>query len=177
MNTPIHRLIRSKRRSLALQVTQEGHLVVRAPRFLSDSKILKFVEEKKSWIEHVRQRIAERLKTAPKQFTGPETAELKYQARKILTERVNYFAGLMKVKFAQIRLTSATSRYGSCGPQGNLSFQWRLVLAPKEILDYVVVHELAHLIERNHSSRFWAKVEEFYPEYKTARVWLRKNRF
>ena len=172
----IHRTIRSRRRTLTILVTDEGSLVVRAPLKMSESSIRRFVEAKTPWIEkHVRQAM-ERSMTRPPDLTPAEEVRLKDLARDAFIERACRYARQMDVAFQKIRLNSAKTRWGSCSPRGNLSFNWRLIRAPVEVLDYVVVHELAHLIELNHSRRFWKKVGEFCPGYEDARAWLRKNR-
>lgn len=97
------------------------------------------------------------------------------QARQILTERVRLFAGQHNLQYQKIRIGSARTRWGSCSDKDVLSFSWRLILTPMEIVDYVVVHELAHTLVHNHSKRFWKQVEKFLPDYKERRKWLRTN--
>jgi len=97
------------------------------------------------------------------------------KARQIITERVTWFARRYNFKPTKIRISSARTRWGSCSSQGTLSFTWRLVMAPIEIIDYVVVHELAHLLERNHGPGFWNEVEKILPDYKEKRTWLKEN--
>jgi predicted metal-dependent hydrolase len=99
----------------------------------------------------------------------------KQQARQIITDRVNFFAQKHAYNYSRIRLSSARTRWGSCNSKGSLSFTWRLVMAPIEIIDYVVIHELVHLEIHNHSSSFWKKVLEFMPDYKKRRSWLKEN--
>ncbi len=172
----IHRTIRSRRRSLALQITEEGLLVVRAPHSLKSSEILRYLEEKSVWIERKIREASARARTAPPPLAAEEEKKFRSLARDAFIERACLYARKMGVNFEKIRLNSAKTRWGSCGPQGNLSFNWRLISAPTDVLDYVVVHELSHLIERNHSARFWAKVREFCPHYSRARQWLKENR-
>lgn len=176
MAVVIHRTVRSRRRSLALQITEAGDLIVRAPLSISESRILRFVREQSAWIEKKLRESAERAKTAPPPPSAEEEKRLKALARDAFIERACLYAERMSVEFRKIRLNSAKTRWGSCGPQGNLSFNWRLIQAPTEVLDYVVVHELAHLIERNHSVRFWAKVGEFCPDYRAAKLWLKQHK-
>ncbi len=176
MPTAIHKIIRSRRRTMALQITDEGFLVVRAPVFVSDAKILSFIRQESAWIEKRIRRALERAKTAPAPLTAEEEKKLKDLARDAFIERACLYAGKMGVTFEKIKLSSAKTRWGSCSPKNNLNFNWRLIQAPTEILDYVVIHELAHLLERNHSPRFWAQVARYCPHYKTARRWLRENR-
>jgi predicted metal-dependent hydrolase len=97
------------------------------------------------------------------------------RAKAVLQERVDVLAQSNRLSPAQVRISSARTRWGSCSGRGSLSFTWRLVMAPIEVVDYVVVHELAHLIERNHSSKFWEQVERMMPDYRTHREWLKKN--
>lgn len=97
------------------------------------------------------------------------------QARQILSERVRFFAGQHNLQFQGIRISSARTRWGSCNSKGGLSFSWRLILMPMEVVDYVVVHELAHTLVHNHSARFWKQVEGILPSYKVHRKWLRTN--
>jgi predicted metal-dependent hydrolase len=97
------------------------------------------------------------------------------QARQILTERVDLYANQYGFQYKRIGITSARTRWGSCSANGSLNFSWRLILAPLEAVDYVVVHELVHTVFHNHSKRFWKKVETIMPDYKERRKWLRKN--
>jgi len=97
------------------------------------------------------------------------------QARQILNERVSLYASQYDFQYKKIGITSARLRWGSCSANGSLNFSWRLILAPMEAVDYVVVHELAHTVFHNHSKRFWKKVEKIMPDYKERRKWLRKN--
>ncbi|MFZ5922567.1 MAG: M48 family metallopeptidase [Chloroflexota bacterium] len=97
------------------------------------------------------------------------------QARKVFTERVRHFAAGHGFEYGKLRISSARTRWGSCSSQGTLSFTWRLVLAPPEVVDYVVVHELVHLRVKNHSPDFWRAVEAILPDYKSRRKWLKAN--
>jgi predicted metal-dependent hydrolase len=99
----------------------------------------------------------------------------KEQAREVITERVNQYAQQYNFTPGQVKITSAKTRWGSCSSSGTLNFTWRLVMAPLEVIDYVVVHELVHLRVKDHSSKFWSAVEAIYPEYKKQRKWLREN--
>ena len=103
------------------------------------------------------------------------TAWYKQQARWVLAERVQWFASRCKFTYTQVRISSAHTRWGSCSSRGTLSFTWRLVMAPLEVVDYVVVHELAHLRVKNHSPAFWKEVEAILPDYKARQKWLKTN--
>ncbi len=97
------------------------------------------------------------------------------QAKQILAERVDFYANQYGLQYKKIGITSARTRWGSCGVNGSLNFSWRLILAPLEVVDYVVVHELVHTVFHNHSQRFWKRVEKIMPDYKERRKWLRKD--
>lgn len=98
----------------------------------------------------------------------------KQQARKIILERVHHYAKLGGYTYKSVSLMSATTRWGSCSSQKNLNFNWKLIMAPLEVLDYVVCHELAHLLELNHSRNFWEKVRKIFPLYRQHRTWLKR---
>ncbi len=99
----------------------------------------------------------------------------KAQAVKVLSERVIYYSAIHGFHYEKIRITSARTRWGSCSSRGTLSFTWRLVMAPLGVVDYVVIHELAHLKIKNHSNIFWNEVARLMPTYKSSRDWLKKN--
>jgi predicted metal-dependent hydrolase len=96
-------------------------------------------------------------------------------ARGVILERAVYFSGIMNLKFNGFRITSAETRWGSCSGRKNINFAWKLVMAPPEIIDYVVVHEIAHLAQMNHSREFWAIVQGVLPDYKKRKKWLKDN--
>jgi len=99
----------------------------------------------------------------------------KEHAHKEISQRVEYFARLLAVSYSRIRITSARSRWGSCSRTNNLNFSWRLIMAPLEVVDYVIAHELMHVQEKNHGRRFWQKVATIIPDYKTRKQWLHRN--
>ena len=99
----------------------------------------------------------------------------KDQARHLLDERVRAAAALHGFSFQRIRISSARTRWGSCSSRGTLSFTYRLVMAPPEVIDYVVIHELVHLKIKNHSRAFWKQVGAIMPDYKRRVAWLKKN--
>jgi len=114
-------------------------------------------------------------RTAQKKGEQVFTRWYKERALEIISERVNQYARQHNFNPKQVKITSAKTRWGSCSPNGTLNFTWRLVMAPLDVIDYVVVHELAHLNVKDHSSKFWKVVESIYPEYKKQRKWLREN--
>lgn len=99
----------------------------------------------------------------------------KKMAKEIIMERVKFYANKYSFKYNKIKITSANKRWGSCTSKGNLNFSYRLIMAPLEIVDYVVVHELVHLIDKTHKKSFYNKVEKILPDYKERKKWLNKN--
>lgn len=172
MNIP-YEIIRSQRKTISLQITPAGKIVVRCPRRCSVREIQKFVESKRSWLEKHLERLAAAPQLQP--FTEEELKALAKQAAQIIPERVAYFAPLVGVTYSRITIRSQHTRWGSCSAKGNLNFNCLLVLCPPEVLDYVVVHELCHRKELNHSAAFWSEVAKVCPDYLRQKAWLREN--
>lgn len=216
MQIEINKLVRAKRRTIAIIIERDGSLTVRAPKRATLQDIEQFIHEKTAWILRTRQRIQALIEIPKKQYihgekflllgneyelrlVPPQRPALKFengfalghtsqkraqtlfttwykeQALGTLSERVHHYAKLHGFEPRQVKITSAKTRWGSCSSNGNLNFTWRLVMAPLEVLDYVVVHELAHLKVKDHSSKFWKLVESIDPQYKIKRKWLRLN--
>ena len=174
-------VVYSRRRTLGLEVRADGRVILRAPKGLSNQAVMDFVKERQAWIvqkwfetERIRRQKAER---PPRDYEQNPALEVQYrkEARRRITERAAYFAEKMGVDYGRIAIKAAKTRWGSCSARGNLNFHWKLILMPPAILDYVVVHELAHRIEMNHSPRFWAQVERILPDYRERRRWLKEN--
>lgn len=113
--------------------------------------------------------------TAQKRGATAFTRWYKVRAYEVVSERVAQYAHKYNFTPKQVKISSAKTRWGSCSPDGTLNFTWRLVMAPLDVIDYVVVHELAHLRVKDHSSKFWKLVLAIYPEYRKQRKWLREN--
>ncbi len=99
----------------------------------------------------------------------------KTQALEHITQRVGYYAKITGLKYQSIRINNATTRWGSCGYKDTLNFTWRLMMAPVRVVDYVIIHELMHLKQKNHSRKFWAEVALMMPDYKQDERWLKHN--
>lgn len=170
-----YEIIYSSRKTLAIQVTSDGHVKVRAPRRTSRTDIERFVKEKENWIL----KYVEKAQKNPAPSATPlSDAERRYYiriARDIFTQKTAYYAQIMNVTYSRISIREQKTRWGSCSSAGNLNFNWRLIFAPETVLDYIVIHELAHRKEMNHSPAFYAVVESVLPDYKTSRKWLREN--
>ena len=168
-----YRLVRSQRKTVSLQLTPDGSLTVRAPLRMPESEIRKFVESKQGWIESHLARLTSR--PAQPRLSSEDLHALADQALKLIPARAAHFAPLVGVRYGRITIRNQRSRWGSCSSQGNLNFNCLLMLCPPEVLDYVVVHELCHRKEMNHSPRFWAEVERILPDYRQRRKWLADN--
>lgn len=212
------KIVRSKRKTIALVVTPDAQLIVRAPNETSLEYIEWLIDKKKIWIkqkfDHVKKlneihkkkqyrngegflylgkwlrlRI-ERDQEQPIIFDGDYifidelylpnaenllTAWYKEMSRQVLTERVNWFVKCYGFNYTKVTITDAQKRWGSCGRNNTINFSWRLVMAPLEVIDYVVVHELCHTLERNHSDKFWIKVRTILPKFKNSIQWLEQN--
>ena len=170
------KIIRSHRRTLALEITPTGEVRVRAPYFVSEQDIKKFVESKSNWIEkHLRKLECDKdVLESEGMFSEEELKKLVNLAKQVVPEKVAYYARIMNVTYGRISIRKQKTRWGSCSREGNLNFNCLLMMAPPEVLDYVVVHELSHRLEMNHSPRFWAQVERILPDYKRPRKWLKE---
>ena len=174
-----YEIIYSRRRTAAIQVTSDGKVLVRAPFRCPRSFIDSFLLQKEDWVlKHLEQAEKNRGKCPdPERPPLSEAERARYIkiARDIFTRKTEYYARLMGVTYGRISIREQKTRWGSCSAQGNLNFHWKLILMPPAILDYVVVHELAHRIEMNHSPRFWTQVERILPDYRERRRWLKEN--
>jgi hypothetical protein len=212
----IDRLIRSKRRTLALQIDAGGRLIVRAPLHLPRVEIERFVQLRAGWIHKHQQRsraearpdhayqagerflylgveypleiVAEQCPalqlldgvfrlshSAQARASSLFTRWYRDQARLLFEQRARFHARRVGAHFEKITVSSARTRWGSCSNRRTLSFTWRLVMAPQAAIDYVVVHELAHLQHHGHTRAFWQQVEAWLPDWKAQADWLKQN--
>jgi predicted metal-dependent hydrolase len=214
-NIKIDKLLRTKRRTIGLEVTSDARLVVRAPLRVSLKEIERIILEKTDWILRKKSIAQKRqLEVCPKRFVDGERfyylgkpyrlkltnaddinlnerLELpkkflsnakkhlikwyKASAYEEISRRVEHYTKIMGVSYSKVKISSARKRFGSCSAKGNLNFSWMIVMAPLEVIDYVVVHELVHLTVKNHSGKFWNRVKAVCPDYKQRRKWLKDN--
>ena len=168
-----YRVIRSDRRTVAIQIDADGSVTVRCPRRMKAETIDDFVKRKARWIE-------KQLKKNPEKcfqsvLREEEIYRLLQQAREAIPQRVAFYAQQLGVTYGRVTIRTQRTRWGSCSSEGNLNFNCLLMLAPAEVADYVVVHELCHRKEMNHSRAFWGEVAQILPDYQTSRRWLREN--
>lgn len=170
-------VIRSKRKTVAIRVNADLSVTLRVPRFITKKEIEKILEEKEGWIRKHQEEIIRRKEeyeamNVPK-LTPSEIRELADKALKYIPDRVAYFAPIVGVNYGRITIRNQKTRWGSCSSKGNLNFNCLLMLAPPEVIDYVVVHELCHRKQMNHSAAFWNEVAKVLPDYKTSVKWLK----
>lgn len=170
-------ILRSDRKTIAIQVKSDGSVTVRAPHGTSERRIRAFVNEKSEWIFKTRKKLLDKRQKIIDEdpIDTDDVLELSKRAKDLIPARAGYYAKLIGVEYGRITVRHQRSRWGSCSARKNLSFNCLLMLTPPEVIDYVVVHELCHIKEMNHSKKFWAEVEKVIPDYKARREWLKKN--
>ena len=184
------KIIRSNRKTLAIQINPDLSVTVRAPMYAPQSDIERILREKEGWIqkhiEKIREQEAKRKKTQGEKDEYGESVESEYltneeikkladKALQHIPKRISYYAKQIGVTYGKITIRNQKTRWGSCSSKGNLNFNCLLMLTPPEVIDYVVVHELCHRKEMNHSGAFWAEVEKVLPDYKKQVKWLKEN--
>lgn len=214
------KIVRSNRKTIGLQITTRGEIIVRAPNQTSLRDIEKVLDKSKRWIDKKLQKVSLiQAKIRPKNFTEGEeflylgekyklvfrkstskTLDLhdnfiideklinqpkriceafeswyREEMRSYASDKISIYAKILEVSPNKIRISGAKTRWGSCSGKRNLNFCWRLIMAPEEIVDYVIVHELCHLREMNHSKNFWGLVDDIFPDWKEKRKWLKQN--
>ena len=158
-------LVRSKRKSVAIQVDENCNITVRAPLRLSQKEIDRILLEKKEWLEKTIISQRQKKKNA-KVYSDDEIKILREKAKEIIPQKVEYYAEIMQVEPASVKINSAKKRYGSCSGTNHLNFSLYLLDKDERFIDYVVVHELAHIKHHNHSKDFYKFIEQFMPDYK-----------
>ncbi len=215
MEIKIDKIIRSKRKSISIVITQGGDLIVNAPLGVNERRILEVVEKHSKWIEEKLKQVQQKSAKSKSFVEGEEFLFLgntyklyilknqdeplvfnnafylskdfqhvgkkifiswyKKKAYEVISERVDLWAKRHDFNYTNLRITDAQRRWGSCSSKKTLSFSWRLIMAPLEVIDYVVVHELSHLLYPNHGKMFWLKVRSIIPEYELYDNWLKEN--
>ncbi len=175
-DTPI-KIIRSRRRTLALEVREGGEVIVRAPLYSRKAEIDEFVKAHENWIITKYNLILAKQSSKPEHvFPEPEeiNAEELNRIKAKFAERTAYYAGLINVTYNGITVRNQKTRWGSCSSKGNLNFNYRLYYMPEELMDYVIIHELCHRKYMNHSKEFWDEVSRYCPDYAAKRRKLKE---
>ena len=163
-----YKIIKSFRNSMSLQI-KNWQVIVRVPFFMHKKTVESFIDKHKSWIEK---------KTLWRRDSLIDLTKIKYyknEAKNYIPLRVQELASIHCLEYNNIRITSAKTRYWSCSSKKNLNFTYRLILMPKKVIDYIIIHELAHLKQMNHSKAFWDEVKIMMPDYKKYEKWLKEN--
>lgn len=177
MDYPIE-IVRSDRTTVALEITRELTVRIRAPRGMTDAELYAIAQQHAAWIEkHIEVTRRKNEARTAYELTEEDAEALKALAKRVIPPKVEYYAKLMGVKPKSVKITSAHSRFGSCSGQNGLCFSYILMRYPEEAIDYVVVHELAHIKHHNHSRSFYAFVGKFLPDYKRREAMLREDQY
>lgn len=173
-------MVLSRRRTCEVSISPEGEITLRLPLGTSEEQIRRLLSDKRHWLITHYLEVRERAARRPvSDLTDSQRAALEKRyieaAREYFPKRVSYFLPLTGGSFQRITIRDQKTRWGSCSARGTLSFNWRLMLAPPAVLDYVVVHELCHLTHMNHSAAFWDLVESVCPDYRIHRKWLKEH--
>ncbi|MBO5214149.1 MAG: M48 family metallopeptidase [Clostridia bacterium] len=165
-------LIRSRRRTVALEVTPDLRVIVRAPIRMPQREIDAFFRQNRAWLRRALERTEKRKKK--EEAIELNEAELRKRAKEYLPKQTDHWAEIMGLSPASVRITSAKTRFGSCSPKNRICYSWRLMAYPTEAIDYVIVHELAHVLQKNHSEKFYAVVQRYLPDWKKRRELLKQ---
>lgn len=158
---------------MGLEITGDCEIIVRAPIKMSDRAIAEFVSKYRGWID---KKLPEARRRAEKKCEISENEEeLRQAAHEIIPPLVKRYSEIMELRPSSVRITSAEKRFGSCSGKNSLCFSWRLMAYPIEAVEYVVVHELAHIKHHNHSSAFYSLIEKYMPDYKERQKLLKIN--
>ena len=170
-------VIRSRRKTMAIEITRDRKVLVRVPMGAPHREVEAFVQSRKDWIRKtlLKLEMQEAAEPAGERLSMEEIRDLASRALKWFPGRVAYYAPLVGVSYGRITVRNQKTRWGSCSAKKNLNFNWKLMLAPPDVLDYVVVHELCHLVHMDHSQAFWALVGSVLPDYRVRRRWLKEH--
>ncbi|MBR1862039.1 MAG: M48 family metallopeptidase [Lachnospiraceae bacterium] len=170
-------IIKSRRKTLAIEIKPGGRVVVKAPASVFDRTVKAFVDEHEGWILKHLEKMRQREESRPPEplLSDGDIQRLADEAMRVIPGRCRYYADLLGVSYGRITIRNQVTRWGSCTRDGNLNFNCLLMLTPPEVIDSVVVHELCHRLEMNHSKRFYAHVLSVFPDYKKWDKWLKDN--
>lgn len=162
----------SSRKTVSIEITDDGGVLVRSPFGFKDEEIVKILSKHEKWIEKAKER--QKNKKQKSDQIEERKNELKQAAKTVIPPLVDYYSGVTGLKPKSIKITSAKKRFGSCGGDNSLCFSWRLMAYDKKAVEYVVLHEIAHIKHRNHSKKFYLFIEKYMPDY-SERIKMLKN--
>ena len=165
------KVIRCRRKTIGIRIDDAGGITVRAPLRTSEAEIRRVLESKRTWIEKTLEKVSARAQV-PK-LTEGELEDMVKLGRKVIPARTAEWARQVGVTYGRVTVKKQKTLWGSCSAKGNLNFNCLLLRCPEDVLDYVIVHELCHRKELNHSRRFWEEVERILPAYRTPLKWLK----
>lgn len=170
-------IIKTRRKTVSLEVKRDGSVIVRAPLRMPQREIQEFIESHRSWIEH-KCRLMEKRRAQSVSTGAPPVDEISgkewKKIREAFADRVDYYCKKMDVQVGRITIRNQKTRWGSCSAKGNVNFNYQLYYMPPELMNYVIVHELAHRRHMDHSVLFWEEVARYCPEYAVYRNQLKK---
>ncbi|MCD6110032.1 M48 family metallopeptidase [bacterium] len=175
-----YHIVRTHRSTISLTINEEAHLIIRAPYHLAESEIEKFIEKKESWLKEKIEIMQNQIQNSNRfiKLVNNKTAyNIKKQAKQKLLERLEYLSEKYNYPYSKMRLSSAKTRWGSCSYKNTISLNWKIMFAPPQVVDYLIIHELVHTKHKNHKKFFWNAVKTAHPHYKEDKQWLRKNAY
>ncbi len=172
-----HSIIRSRRRTIAVEITEDAAVLVRAPYRTPLYEINDFLEKNADWIEKNIRKVIERKNKAAAvaPLTREDVVNIANEALSVIPKKVAYYAQILGVTYGHITIRNQKTLWGSCSTKGDLNFNCILMKAPENVQNYVIIHELCHRLEMNHSRAFWRHVEELCPDHKQCRKWLKEE--
>jgi len=165
------RVLRSDRSTTAIRITDGGEIEILCPRMAAEKELQQVLDRHSRWIQKNLQKVNAMGPKEPP-FSAEEIQNMICLTKEIIPQKAAYFAARLGVTYGRITIRRQRTKWGSCSSKGNLNFNCTLAMAPEPVLDYVVVHELCHRLEMNHSPAFWKLVEGIFPDYKACRRWL-----
>ncbi len=170
-------IIRSGRKTVAIEIRRDMRIILRVPKNMNKKEIDRFLSERGEWIKKHLAKMEERSRELEniERFTDEDIRELAERALEVIPAKTAELAKQVGVNYGKITIRNQKTRWGSCSGAGNLNFNCLLMLCPPEVIDYVIIHELCHRKEMNHSKQFWVEVEKSCPDYKIQRKWLKEN--
>lgn len=169
-----YNIIYSKRKTIGIIIDDSGNVIIRSPKRVPLKMIEELVTEKTEWIERAKERIRIKNNICKVKISDEEKQKLVERAKLILPEKINKYSSIMGVKPSKVRITNAKSYWGCCNAKNVINFSWRLMVASEKTINYVVVHELAHINEKNHGKKFWSEVERIVYEINECKAELKK---